>query len=167
MKVQEAKVQLTCVACGQLFYIKASHAQKRETCSRSCMAVMKRQRGNPALQGIPRPQAVRQKLAERTRQYHQEHPTKHPWYIDGSYANGQLRRGPSWEQQRKAARDRDNHTCQICGKTREQEGKNLAVHHIKAYRLFTNSIEANALENLITVCQSCHMKLEHAKTVLP
>ena len=61
-------------------------------------------------------------------------------------------RGKDWNRQKRKARERDNHTCQRCGKTKEQVGKNLDVHHIIPYILS----EDNSLENLVTLCPSCH-----------
>jgi predicted HNH restriction endonuclease len=34
------------------------------------------------------------------------------------------------------------------------------VHHIRPFREFRDSAEANQRENLIGLCQSCHMKTE-------
>jgi predicted HNH restriction endonuclease len=36
----------------------------------------------------------------------------------------------------------------------------LPVHHIKPFREFDHPEEANKPENLIGLCQSCHMKRE-------
>jgi len=71
------------------------------------------------------------------------------------------KRGENWLKVRRAVYERDNNTCQICGRTQEEVGKKLSVHHIKPYRLFGNYEEANNLENLITLCQSCHMIEEY------
>ena len=49
-------------------------------------------------------------------------------------------------------RDRDNHICQMCGKTEEANTKMLAVHHID-YNKY-NCVP----ENLISLCMSCHTK---------
>ena len=57
---------------------------------------------------------------------------------------------------RKQVRERDNYTCQLCGITEEEYGKELSVHHIKKYRDFDNKIEANDLNNLISLCEPCH-----------
>lgn len=69
-------------------------------------------------------------------------------------------RGANWNRQRKIARERDNNTCQCCGR-KWQEGERLfAVHHIKRFREFASYLEANVLENLATVCHSCHRRLD-------
>jgi 5-methylcytosine-specific restriction endonuclease McrA len=63
-----------------------------------------------------------------------------------------------WDEAiRKAARDRDGNKCVLCGVTNgNNHGFALSVHHIDGNKLNTN------LDNLITYCNSCHMK-EHAK----
>ena len=71
-------------------------------------------------------------------------------------------RGRSWTAARKAAVERDNGTCQQCGKV---VGKSIPVHHIKPYRTFPTPEEANSLDNLICLCQSCHMKKEYAESL--
>lgn len=66
------------------------------------------------------------------------------------------RYGPNWKQQRAAARARDHYTCQECGKN--ENGKVFDVHHIRPFKDFDSWQEANRLENLITLCQKCHLK---------
>lgn len=62
-----------------------------------------------------------------------------------------------WQVVRDAVLYRDNYTCTICGKTRD-EGAKLHVHHI-LYRCKGGS--DNPL-NLRTVCEDCHKKI-HSK----
>lgn len=70
-------------------------------------------------------------------------------------------RGPNWGRQSRMAAKRDGYICQIC---HQQLGRRLwdyAVHHIQAYRTFDGDYKsANQLSNLITLCRSCHMKVE-------
>ncbi len=70
------------------------------------------------------------------------------------------KRGGNWESQAQQARERDLYTCQTCGATEKELGKQLDVHHILPYRMFKSNVEANRLENLICVCHSCHRKIE-------
>jgi len=69
-------------------------------------------------------------------------------------------RGGDWETQARKARERDGYTCRICGKTEKDLGKQMDVHHILPYRLFRTNMEANRLKNLLSVCPSCHRRLE-------
>ena len=69
-------------------------------------------------------------------------------------------RGGDWDTQARKVRERDGYTCRICGRTERDVGKQLDVHHILPFRLFRSNLEANRLENLLSVCPSCHRKLE-------
>ena len=68
-------------------------------------------------------------------------------------------RGKGWSVARAAAVERDGGTCQDCGR---HIGRSIPVHHIRPFRLFQTAAEANRLENLVCLCQSCHMKAERA-----
>ncbi len=75
-------------------------------------------------------------------------------------------RGPNWEQQRNQARDRDGHRCRHCGAP-ERPGRGHDVHHVQPFRTFgyrrgenDRYLEANRLENLVTLCRSCHRRVE-------
>ena len=52
-------------------------------------------------------------------------------------------------------KERDDYTCQICGKNETSEDY-LHVHHIVPYRIF----EDQTNDNLITVCRACHIEIE-------
>jgi len=69
-------------------------------------------------------------------------------------------RGESWSKQRLKALNRDNHTCQKCDTVKSELELPIDVHHIIPYRNFDDSSEANCVENLISLCRSCHMKVE-------
>jgi hypothetical protein len=66
-------------------------------------------------------------------------------------------RGRGWRKARLLAVERDKGTCQRCGKVL---GDSIPVHHKRPFREFATAEEANALDNLICLCQSCHMKRE-------
>jgi len=70
-------------------------------------------------------------------------------------------RGPGWAKRRLETLRRDNYTCQDCGKTNAQElkerGKQLSAHHINPYEISHDS----ELDNLVALCNSCHMKREY------
>lgn len=70
-------------------------------------------------------------------------------------------RGNNWRRQRRSARKRDKFTCQRCGVTEKKIGKSLDVHHIKPWRDFNGDWEvANHLNNLVSLCASCHQIVE-------
>jgi hypothetical protein len=59
---------------------------------------------------------------------------------------------PDWEERKAFCLARDNHRCRICGNS-----ENLHVHHV-----FPVSYSSNhTIQNLITLCRSCHMKQDY------
>ena len=76
-------------------------------------------------------------------------------------------RGPNWQRQSAKARRRDGFRCRRCGKTQDENGRKLDVHHLRSFRSF-NYIpgenetyrEANRLSNLVSLCKSCHQVAE-------
>ena len=74
--------------------------------------------------------------------------------------------GPNWQQQRQLTLARDAHQCRSCG-ARADQGAVLHIHHIRPFREYgyirgQNDYyhQANALENLITLCSACHRQAE-------
>jgi len=67
-------------------------------------------------------------------------------------------RGANWQEQREKALARDDYICQLCGSK-----EYLVVHHIVPFHSFDDYREANRLDNLITLCQVCHGKVEHVE----
>lgn len=65
--------------------------------------------------------------------------------------------GPDWIRQRRKAFQRDNGTCQNCGVT----DSILDVHHIIPFKEFEDHTAANRIDNLITLCRSCHASAEN------
>lgn len=67
--------------------------------------------------------------------------------------------GPGWERIRKLVLGRDQYQCKSCGLSESQAGP-LHVHHIRPFRLFASPLEANRLENLVSLCPTCHRRAE-------
>jgi len=75
--------------------------------------------------------------------------------------------GANWDEQRQKAIERDDHTCQRCGKDADEMRRSPDVHHKKRLGWFKEEYDApewwekgNRLENLTTLCPSCHMAVE-------
>lgn len=66
--------------------------------------------------------------------------------------------GPRWPQQKEKARIRDQYTCQNCQQS--EDGRAHDVHHKIPFKSFASSLEANRLNNLITLCAPCHRQAE-------
>jgi DEAD/DEAH box helicase domain-containing protein len=76
----------------------------------------------------------------------------------GAWTNDPNDYGPDWPRLRVAVRTRDQFRCQVCGMS--ENGREHDVHHKIPFRAFPSALEANRLENLITLCPSCHHKAE-------
>jgi 5-methylcytosine-specific restriction endonuclease McrA len=77
--------------------------------------------------------------------------------------------GPNWREQRRKALERDNYTCQQCGKRADPERwwRAVHVHHKRKIRWYydheTGGIDygkANDLDNLKTLCRACHKAVD-------
>jgi len=76
----------------------------------------------------------------------------------GAWTNDPNDYGKEWGKIRERVRARDGYKCQVCGApetTRQHD-----VHHKTPFRAFASREEANRLENLTTLCPSCHKKVE-------
>jgi hypothetical protein len=121
---------VACKICGEMFLTKPSHLPRRKCCSKVCLG-----------------------------KHHAQTTTGHnnpQW--KGGY---QRYYGPSWHEARRQARARDK-VCADCGKTPEEAGRELDVHHIVPFRVFGRSrhTEANHLDNLVCLCNTCHTARE-------
>ncbi len=104
--------------------------------------------------GIPRPGYVKEKIRLSV-----SGDKNHNWQGGKSFESYSL----DWtETLRRAIRERDNYTCQICGKTQIEEletiEKKLCVHHIDYNKKNCNP------DNLLTLCQSCHSRLHNHRS---
>jgi DEAD/DEAH box helicase domain-containing protein len=66
--------------------------------------------------------------------------------------------GPEWPEIRRIVSQRDGFCCQSCG--RKNSLSALHIHHKIPFKAFTLRDQANALDNLITLCPDCHRKAE-------
>jgi DEAD/DEAH box helicase domain-containing protein len=78
----------------------------------------------------------------------------------GLWTNDANDYGPNWPEQRDRARQRDRYRCQICGVA--EKGRSHHVHHKIPFRTFGSYEQANQLDNLVTLCPSCHRLAEQA-----
>jgi hypothetical protein len=97
----------------------------------------------------------------------------HGWKGPEEWTRAQRYYGPNWAQQRHCALERDGYVCQTPGcevtdeQHRQYHGCGLHVHHIQPLRTFfeeneVDYTEANALDNLVSVCISHHARWEAA-----
>lgn len=119
---------IKCRTCETEFIVKPNHVNRRLCCSRKCLAIYNSESGR----------------------YSGEN--NYNW--KGGYAPYY---GKSWRPAQKKVHKRDK-ICRECQKTIEENGKALDVHHLIPFRLFgvKRHLEANALSNLIALCNVCH-----------
>jgi 5-methylcytosine-specific restriction endonuclease McrA len=83
-----------------------------------------------------------------------------------SSGGGQYEYGPEWDNRRRRVLERDGHQCRVCERTSAVLDNSLHVHHIRPLKEFeqddgtTDSKSANRMENLVTLCPSCHRTYE-------
>src|SRR5512138_1733102 len=76
----------------------------------------------------------------------------------GAWTNDPNDYGPDWPRLRLAVRTRDGFRCRVCGAP--ENGREHDVHHKTPFRTFTSIAEANRLDNLVTLCPTCHRSAE-------
>lgn len=91
------------------------------------------------------------------------HAEDHPNWKGGYSPNY----GCNWSEIRNKVRDRDNSSCQICGVSKDELGKEPDVHHIKPIREFDIPEKANTMDNLVCLCSQHHQKVECGKIPCP
>jgi DEAD/DEAH box helicase domain-containing protein len=77
---------------------------------------------------------------------------------EGLWNNNTNDYGPGWRQICTEVRTRDGHRCAVC--QIPEQGRAHDVHHKQPFKAFHSREEANRMDNLITLCRSCHVKVE-------
>jgi 5-methylcytosine-specific restriction endonuclease McrA len=92
----------------------------------------------------------------------------HPQWRGGS--QGYRLSRPEWKARRKEIYERDNWTCQKCGKRcqgvrskNRDRGRDIQCHHIISYIISRD----DSPDNLITLCLSCHCAIERPRDPRP
>jgi len=132
---------------------------------RGSMPEEQRENIRKKLEGKPKTKEHKKKICVGNIGKHDHHGSNNPMYGNGHKIRG--KDNPNWrngssnlpypfafgEELKKSIRDRDDNICQLCSKTKEQEGKNLCVHHIDYVK------ENLDPSNLITLCNGCNSKV--------
>ena len=75
--------------------------------------------------------------------------------------------GYKWREVREKALERDGLQCRACGIEQSELSSSLHVHHRQPLREFEYHSAANRLDNLVTLCPSCHPKVERGTIEVP
>lgn len=177
-KWERRRIDVECSQCGKMFHKTPAYIHDHNFCSKKChVEWQKGKHVSPETEfgkgeqtgywkGRHRSEKTRRKLSDAIKRgikegrYHFHFPIffgeNHPNWKGGH----EPYYGPNWRMQRKKARARDNYTCQACDE--KEDGHELDVHHITPFREFglENYKKANQLDNLTTLCHSCHIKVE-------
>lgn len=84
-----------------------------------------------------------------------------------AWKGGRTKYRGKWMQARREARDRDEHTCQVCGTTASELGREPDTHHIKPIKEFADPLDAHFPKNLVCLCPECHRHVETGNLQLP
>lgn len=170
-----AGVEKTCETCGDSFRVRPSRATSARFCSDACKYGTEFYCLVPCSNcGVEVP---------KQRWYLESHDNQfcsqacygewrgetfvgeaHPQWTGGEFTYG-----PGWtESKKEAVRERDGHRCQRCGMDSDTHlatyGRKLDVHHIVPAREIDDPEERHSMENLVTLCQSCHPLIEQSSS---
>lgn len=135
---RQNRVEIKCMTCDKLFWVKKSSEKKRKTCSKKCFAIY---------QGIKtkgkkiHTEEFKQRLRERN------------WRGGVTPINKLIRRSIDYKLWRESVFKRDNYQCIWGGK---EHGNNLNADHIKPFALYPEL--RFAIDNGRTLCKDCHKK---------
>lgn len=160
MQARKVVSQYKCEFCGDHFHRRGS-GHKYRFCSAACR---QRAKADPTKQVARNCATCGNKFS--TWAYRQQrycNPKCNPQRIfRGHPSAAEKDRGRNWKMQSAAARKRDHYRCQSCGVHA------LIVHHKRPYRTFKGNWKlANRLSNLITLCRSCHPRVEFGSIPCP
>lgn len=157
-KRNQKKIRRLCQVCGKEFYVIPSKVKYRyaKCCSRKCHYKSRI--------GTKRPWVVREKIknTHKIKQFgfkkgvHTSPQTEFKYGKDNLNFNNYSSFEPYTKKFNKTLkeliRQRDNHTCQLCGRTQKELKYTFPVHHIDYDKKNCEPI------NLITLCRGCHTK---------
>ena len=152
---------LICKGCKKCFE-PISRNWKQRYCSMSCAGLHNKNKGrfkkdiaswNKGLKGygkdVIRTKEWKEKIGKANSGIHNGN-----WRGGTSELNNRIRRRAKYKNWRKTIFERDNYTCQFCGK----RGGKLEVDHIKPFALFKRL--RYKMENGRTLCVKCHKTTE-------
>lgn len=129
---EEGFEEVECDNCGEIF--EAEKAKNRRFCGNECYIEFRQDNLVVDVSGSNNSQWVQE-----------ESPIKY---------------GKFWNSAREKVLERDDYSCVVCGKGREEIGRNPDVHHIKPRRAFDDLSNSNRVDNLVCLCPNHHKMVE-------
>lgn len=139
-------------------------ASRKKWCSEECKdrwrgtvgSVLKRCEGCGIEFLVPVGRVAVRKFCSKPCAYKHRRVVSRPGPLNPRWRGGRvLSYGENWKRIKKEVRARDE-VCTKCGKTPEENGRALDVHHVIPYRFTAD----HSLANLVALCRSCHMRAD-------
>ena len=166
---RQKRVSFTCETCGETTWICPSHASRRRYCSRACDPHFSGERVAVECEScgtvVQRQPSVANRFCsnECRLAWFSSHfvGENSPQWRGGTISYY----GPNWKVQKRLALERDGYACRFCGADGSVLGEAPSVHHLMPFKTFgvDGYKAANALGNLVSLCRSCHQRVERAK----
>jgi len=173
------KPERFCIVCG-----KSGVRAGRKYCSRKCMGIDRRGKST-WMKGKKHTKEAKEKsrqshLGQRPSNYAKKMPQysrKNHWNWQGGITklNWAIRNSLEYKQWRRAVFERDDYTCQKCGKRGCGDihahhiisfGKLLRKYHIKTLEQAIECRELWDTDNGLTLCKKCHKKTDSYSKIL-
>lgn len=140
---------VNCVICSKSFYVPPYRVENARYCSKNCQV---KDMANYVLSKRTYDDDWKNKIGE----FHKG--SKSNWWKGGITEARRMRLSTQeWKAVRKQVYARDKYMCQRCKK--HCANKEIQAHHIIPWRISKD----DSIDNLITLCQACHMSIEHKK----
>jgi len=156
------RVKLICKYCKEPFWIKKSRSDQK-FCSQECYSRSNKTTktcencGNKI--DLSNSEAKDRRFCSRKCAAEWHGRQMKIWENKDEYKKAKKEAPGNLKENKERARERDNRTCQFCGKVEkngEYDSYKIPTHHIKPIR----EGGTNHIGNLITLCDSCHNRLE-------
>ena len=161
------KIKLICLLCGKYFY--SYKKENQRYCSPECGNKSRRGKVfwkkdkvktvtftclNCGIIKIVQEYSPRKYCSQQCSQEYMKGKNSPTWQGGKSFEEYGAEFDNSLKEQ---IRFRDNYKCKVCGCPQIENGKQLDVHHIDEDK------QNNKLENLISLCHRCHLKIRIKK----
>ncbi len=137
------RIKRSCLKCLRSIWVKPARIEdgRGKYCSKECYYSDLKQR----MIGRKMSTKARSKISGKNH---------YNWKGGRSLINRKRFKNAEWDAIKKQVYSRDNRTCQKCGKN--CLWMDISCHHIKPWR----ESKDNSLENLVTLCRSCHARAD-------